>query len=422
MKFVVYSLGCKVNQYEGQAIVKRLAACGHHVSTEWEKADAYILNTCSITAEADKKSRQLVAKAARFNPNAPVYICGCSSQYASEQYQNRPNVRLISGTAGKNAFVEHIMSDITGQKRNAEADDSVKSLPVCYEDDLLPEATRTRAYIKIQDGCNNFCSYCIVPYLRGRSRSRPVESVLAEARTAATVSRELVLTGINLSAYGKDIGSDLETLIRALADIDARKRLGSLECGVISPSLLAAMRQAGFCDHFHLSLQSGCDSVLRRMNRHYDMCAFGAKVEMIRDVFPNAGITTDIITGFPEETDSEHRQSLENVERIAFSDIHVFPYSQRRGTVADSMRQVPQDIRIARAHTFGELKERLRQKFFDAQRGTQHNVYLETTAGDYAEGYTENYIKTYVLGAAVDTVVPVRLQENYLQGVKGELL
>ena len=158
------------------------------------------------------------------------------------------------------------------------------------------------------------------------------------------------------------------------------------------------------------------------MNRHYDMCAFGAKVEMIRDVFPNAGITTDIITGFPEETDSEHRQSLENVERIAFSDIHVFPYSQRRGTVADSMRQVPQDIRIARAHTFGELKERLRQKFFDAQRGTQHNVYLETTAGDYAEGYTENYIKTYVLGAAVDTVVPVRLQENYLQGVKGELL
>lgn len=421
MKFVVYSLGCKVNQYEGQAMAKRLSECGHDVSTEWEKADVYILNTCSITAEADKKSRQLVAKAARFNPNAPVYICGCSSQYAPEQYQNRPNVRLISGTAAKNAFIEHIMSDIIGGNL-PQTSESAKSLPLCYEDDLLPKATRTRAYIKIQDGCNHFCSYCIVPYLRGRSRSRPLESILAEARAAAAVSRELVLTGIDLSAYGKDIGIDFETLIRALAEIDARKRLGSLECGVISPALLTAMRQSGFCDHFHLSLQSGSDSVLRRMNRHYDIRAFGEKVDMIRDAFPNAGITTDIITGFPEETESEHRQSLENVERIAFSDIHVFPYSQRRGTVAASMRQVPPDVRIARAHVFGELKERLRQNFFDAQRGTEHTVYLETVAGDCAEGYTENYIKTYVSGAAVDTMVRVRLRENYLQGVKGEQL
>lgn len=421
MKFAVFSLGCKVNQYEGQAMAEKLAERGHTAVTDLQPADAYIFNTCSVTAEADKKSRQLIAKANRLNPDAPIYICGCSSQYAAEQYGAKKNVRLVIGTTGKTAFVDSILSDIESTTHSPIV--HIAELPKAYEETNVPKATRTRWYIKVQDGCNNFCTYCIIPYLRGRSRSRSIESILTEAKKAAAVSSEIVLTGVDISAYGRDIGTDLPSLVAALQDIPARKRISSLECGVISEGLLTAMQTAGFCDHFHLSLQSGCDTVLRRMNRHYTMQTFAEKVDMIRRFFPLAGITTDIITGFPEETELEHEQSYQAVENLAFSDIHVFPYSRRRGTVASAMSQVPQEIRIRRAHRFGALKERLRNDFFDRNFDTEHSVYFETVSPDgWAEGYTENYIKVYSPNVAANTVASVRIKEKFQQGVKGELV
>ncbi|MDE7394878.1 MAG: radical SAM protein, partial [Clostridiales bacterium] len=267
MKGVVFSLGCKVNTYEGQSIMRTLAEAGAIVSDKLETADFYIINTCSVTAEADRKSRQAVARVLKLNPNALVYICGCGSQNDPDAFLQKDNVRFVSGVGGKGKIAEAVLADL--KKEAHAAENRTCDLPKTYEDELFPHSTRTRSYIKVQDGCNNFCSYCIIPYLRGRSRSRSMLSIVEEATVAAAHSKELVLTGVDISAYGKDIGTDLTALVRALGPLSVRKRLGSLECTVVTDELLHAMRESGFCDHFHLSLQSGSSSVLKRMNRKY---------------------------------------------------------------------------------------------------------------------------------------------------------
>lgn len=245
LKVVVFSLGCKVNQYEGRAMVEKLEENGFYATDKLEPADAYIINTCSVTAEADKKSRQAVARMLKLNPNAKIYICGCSSQNNPAQYEDKPNIRMIFGSFGKISAISSIMSDIV-------LDDihkplvNVCSMPEKYEDDLSPELTKSRAFLKVQDGCNNFCSYCIVPYLRGRSRSRSIESVVAEAKDVCMKTREIVITGINVSAYGLDCGSSLSELIDALACVPVRKRFGSIECTIITDELLEKMKAAGF--------------------------------------------------------------------------------------------------------------------------------------------------------------------------------
>lgn len=416
MKFVVHTLGCKVNQYEGQAMIERLLELGHTATTDIEFADAYIFNTCSVTAEADRKSRQLLAKARKYNSEAPVYVCGCSSQNAPEQYEDRPNVHIISGTSAKMDLLNFIMSDIAGISGGR---NMVQQPPAIYEDNLRPKHTRKRAYIKIQDGCNHFCSYCIVPYLRGRSRSRSIDSVLAEARRSASETGEIVLTGIDLSAYGKDIGTDLTELIRAFKTVPVRKRLGSLECGIITDSFLEAVREADFCEHFHMSLQSGCDGVLKRMNRHYTVDTFMRNIEKIRAYFPDAGITTDIIAGFPAETEAEHRESFDNVRAMRFSDIHVFPYSVRKGTAAAGMEQVAVETRTRRAEEFGLLKRELKVRFLQSQLHTKQEVYFEEKE-DWAVGYTRNYIKTYAPASPGD-IKNILLKQIYKEGVKGEI-
>lgn len=418
MKVCVFSLGCKVNQYEGQAIADALRAAGAETAQELVAADVYLFNTCSVTAEADKKSRQLIAKARRLNPSAPVYIIGCSSQNNPAPYAERDSVIYISGTAGKKDVAARILSGHAA----APAVVDVRPLPSVYEEFAATGHSRTRAHIKIQDGCNNFCSYCIVPYLRGRSRSRSPEAVLAEARAAAAGTKEIVFTGIDLSSYGKDIGTDLVALIRDAGDINVRKRLGSLECGVISEPLLEAMRDSGFCPHFHLSLQSGSDTVLRRMNRHYTAADYAKKVDLIRGFFPDAGITTDIICGFPGETDIEHAASVAFTKAIGFSDIHVFPYSERAGTVAAAMPQpVDKRVRLARAAEMGEVKKALHAAFLRSMSGRVFPVYYEEVNDGLAHGYTGNYVKVYA-AATPGEIENTCLTTFYKDGIQGEIV
>lgn len=416
MKFVVFTLGCKVNKYESDAMMRKLSENSFEVSDRLEPADAYIINTCTVTAEADKKSRQAVSRVLKFNPNARVYIMGCSSQRDIMQYADKPNVALITGTASKCALLETVMAGIAPLNYPPSL---VAELPTVYEDEPFPLPSRTRSLLKVQDGCNNFCSYCIIPYVRGRSRSRALVSVVEEAKKQALETEEIVLTGINLSAYGKDIGSSLAELVRALADVNVRKRLGSLECEVIDEELLSAMRVGGFCDHFHLSLQSGCDAVLKAMNRHYDTHYYLEKVELIRKYFPNAGITTDIICGFPTETEENHAESLAFVEKVGFSDAHVFPYSKRDGTPAARLAQVKNSVKQRRASEMSFIASKSKTAFLESQRGKVYPVYLEEKEDGFSVGYTPNYIKVYAECESVKQVINLRMGEIYKEGVKG---
>ncbi len=412
MKFVVFSLGCKVNQYEGRSLIKELEDRGFEATDALEKADCYIINTCSVTAEADKKSRQAVARVLKLNPQAKVVICGCSSQNDPKPYENKPNVRLISGTSGKMSLIDSIMSDIVQGNR-------VVKPPLVYEDDLHGELTKTRGYIKVQDGCDNFCSYCIVPYLRGRSRSRKLESIVDEAKSMAEKTRELVVTGINVSAYGKDISLSLCDLVAALNDIPVRKRFGSLECTVIDEKLLSLMSVGGWCDSFHLSMQSGSDRILKKMNRKYTSSVFIEKCDLIRKHFPDAGITTDVIVGFPTETDEDFSDTVSTSQRAGFSLMHVFPYSVRPGTVAATMPQVEKSVALMRAKILREEAEKLHLKFLASQSGKIKEVYVEEEADGCTCGFASNYIKVYS-DQAPGSIVNLKLTEIFRDGIKGE--
>ena len=412
MKFVVFSLGCKVNQYEGRSIIKELENRGFEATDALEKADCYILNTCSVTAEADKKSRQAVARVLKLNPDAKVVICGCSSQNNPKPYENKPNVRLISGTSGKMSIIDSIMSDIV-------QGNIVKNPPSEYEDDLYGELTKTRGFIKVQDGCNNFCSYCIVPYLRGRSRSRKLESIVKEAKSMAEKTLEIVVTGINVSAYGKDISLSLCDLVEALNDIPVRKRFGSLECNVIDERLLSLMVKGGWCDSFHLSMQSGSDRILKKMNRKYTSSIFIEKCDLIRKYFPDAGITTDVIVGFPTETEEDFADTVSTSQRAGFSQMHVFPYSVRPGTVAASLPQVDKAVAFSRAKILRDVADDLHARFLTSQLGKIKEVYVEEETEEYSCGFSSDYIKVYSHEKPGE-IVKLKMTEIFRDGIKGE--
>ncbi|MBR2485244.1 MAG: MiaB/RimO family radical SAM methylthiotransferase, partial [Clostridia bacterium] len=288
-KIVVFTLGCKVNQYDSDAMLNILSAGGFDVSDEMEVADIYIINTCAVTAEAERKSRQTVTKILKLNPDAEIYVCGCASQRDKIQF-DREGVRYVSGTDGKIALAKELVEKVQNDVDMPECSFEIGKE---FEENDGVLSLRTRHYIKVQDGCNNFCSYCIIPYLRGRSRSRDLEGIKAELDKAVTVAKEIVLTGINLSAYGKDKDSSLADLLRAVKDYPVRMRLGSLEVGVIDRDLLDATKEMyDFCPHFHLSLQSGDDETLKKMNRHYTTAEYESAVKLIREYYPNAAITT----------------------------------------------------------------------------------------------------------------------------------
>lgn len=383
MKASVFNLGCKVNQYEGDSLLRAIHERGIQVVDGLEYADVYILNTCAVTAEAERKSRQAVARIRRINPNAKLFVCGCASQRNPSQFVDKQGVVYVGGTSHK-----MLLSALD------EAIDSDFEITPHYEDDMRSMLTKTRAFIKIQDGCNNFCSYCIVPYLRGRSRSRSVDSILSECMEKSAVCDEIVLTGIDISSFKCEDGRGLDGLLKKLSSVDCYIRLGSLEVGVVTSELLKATSQLKhFCPHFHLSLQSGSDRVLRSMNRHYDTEEYAARVELIRSVYPNASITTDIIVGFPTETDEDFDECCKFVRRIGFADIHVFPYSPRSGTVAFKLGKLSNDVVAPRCARLDTLKRECVRAKLQSVANTVTTVLTEECKDGYVCGYTPDYVR-----------------------------
>lgn len=413
MKIAVISLGCKVNTCESESIATKLRSLGHIVVNEFEKADAYIINTCAVTQEAEKKSRQCVARVRKYNKNAKIYIIGCASEKDPEQFLSK-NAEYIGGTS----FKEKVCDLPVGTDK--------EEIPETYEYMTYSDNSRTRAFVKIQDGCNNFCSYCIIPYVRGRSRSRAIDDILCECNLKALSTQEIVLTGINVSAYGVDIGTNLVNLVKALSSVNSRIRFSSLEVNVITDQLLQAMKNAGnFCDHFHLSLQSGDNDVLKSMNRKYTREEYMDKCNLIRKYFPFSAITTDIIVGFSTETDQAFENTYNLAESVRFADIHVFPYSRRAGTRAYSWKPVDPVTVKQREEKLLALKKELKREFSESALGSTLEVLAEYKEGGFAEGYSKNYIRVYfnVDGEAqLGKIYSVKITDLYKDGVKGEVV
>lgn len=406
MRIAVFTLGCKTNLYESGQIVSALCAAGHDAFHGLESADVFVLNTCAITAEAEKKSRQLVTRARKLNPNCRVVVVGCASEKNPAQFEGLANVTIVKGVAGKTKVVDEILGEGV----------DVEQIPSAYEETVTSTQEHTRAFVKIQDGCNNFCTYCIVPYLRGRSRSRRVADVVAEIKQANAA--ETVITGIDISQFGRDTDESLPMLFEALSGVPTRLRLGSLEAGVVTEELLQALTHVNFCPHFHLSLQSGCDATLKRMNRKYDTARYFAAVEAIRRVFPTAAITTDVIVGFCGETDEEFAETLAFVQKVGFADVHVFPYSPRQGAVSAKWKDTDPAVKKHRAEVLGELKLQLKERFALANKGSVQRVLVEEIVDGKAVGYTPNYLRVYFDAdpLTVGTLVDVVVGEPYADG------
>ena len=407
----VFNLGCKTNQYECDEIAGALISAGVSVTEKLGYADKYIINTCAVTAEAERKSRQIISRVEKYNPEAEIFIVGCAAEKNPGFYVDK-GVKYLSGVGGKYNVVKFLRSPA----RKEFYPKTEFEYPIA-----LPAVTRTRALVKIQDGCNNFCSYCVIPYLRGRARSRRADDCVREIEKLSRLTREIVLTGINLSAYGSDTGESLAGLIRALKDIDVRLRLGSFYAEGIDDELLTALKGLKrFCPHFHLSLQSGSDAVLKAMNRKYTASEYLEKVALIRTYFPLASVTTDIIVGFPGERDADFGDSLLLAEKAEFSDIHIFPFSAREGTVAFKFKKTDKSIVKEREAVLSELKAKLRRNYLEKMSDVRQRVLFESEENGYRLGYSEYYIKFYVDTAAeYGIIVPT---EIFSDGLKGELL
>lgn len=408
MKIVVYTLGCKVNKYESESMMLVLSKLGHEVFSTLQFADVYIINTCAVTNEAEKKSRQTIAKCKALNPNAKILVCGCASEKNAKQFADLKNVTYVSGVANKLKMVNNL--DSTGidiEKHSPMYDDTFKAVP-----------TQTRAYIKIQDGCNNFCSYCIIPYLRGRSRSRNIISVLNEIDELSKQVKEIVITGIDVSDYKIDDKKSLDVLIEKLEPYkDIRFRLSSLEQGVVDEKLIAACKKVNMCPHFHLSLQSGSDTVLKRMNRKYKIKDYLKTVKLIRKNFENPNISTDIIVGFPKETEKEFKQTYNFAKKVKFANIHIFPYSIRSGTVAEKMPQIDGKIKKIREKKLEKLNKKLNRNYIKKSKKQILTVLTEQKENGFVIGHTENYIKCYIPDdVPLNTFVKVKIKQRYLDG------
>lgn len=393
--FSITTLGCKVNQYESEAMSELFEDRGYQKVEESEVADIYVINTCTVTNLSDRKSRQVIRKAKRENPEAIVAVVGCYSQTAPEEVKSIEGVDIVLGTTERS----NIVNLVEQYQMDGELIDAVRSLDGDYEFqpiNISKESDMTRAYMKVQDGCNRFCTYCIIPYARGRIRSRSVEDSVNEAKRLALAGyKEIVLTGIHIGSYGKDINSKLIELIEKIAKVEGieRIRMSSVEPMTITEDFLKRAKNTGkFCDHFHLSLQSGCDKILKEMNRRYTTKEYKSVVELIRKYMPNAGITTDIIVGFPGETDEDFETTYEFVKEIRFSRIHVFKYSIRDGTpAAKRTDQVHGLIKHERSQRLIELNNKLMIEFASKQEELEV-LFEEEIEGKYL-GYSTNYLR-----------------------------
>ena len=388
------TLGCKVNQYETEAISELFVNNGYNIVPFDEKADVYLINTCSVTNIGDRKSRQMIRRAKKTNPESIIIVTGCYAQTASDEVLEIEGVNLVIGTKDRANIVE-IANTLTPHSRINLVGDIMHNHK--FEELKVTKYTdRTRAFIKIQEGCNQFCSYCIIPFARGRCRSKPLEVLRDELKMLADAGhREIVLVGINLAFYGMEYGLRLADAVEECCRISGieRVRLGSLEPEVISDDdLLRLSRCPQFCPQFHLSLQSGSDSVLRRMNRRYTTAEYYDLVCRIRKIFPDASFTTDIMTGFPKETEEEFVQSLEFAEKVGFAKIHVFQYSPRKGTVAEKMPQLSKKIKAERADRLKALGSQLQEKYLRNLVGKTVPVLFEReNSTEFHHGYAPDY-------------------------------
>lgn len=392
-----YTLGCKVNLYETEAMKSLFQNRGYTV-TENDDADVFVINTCTVTAVGDKKSRQMIRRAKKCNENAIVAVVGCYAQVSPEQVAKMPEVDLILGTSGRKNIVDYV-EQYSGEKMNM----VLKDIPSVYEDIASDTQSRTRATIKIQDGCRSFCSYCIIPYARGPLRSRKPEDIINEVtELAAKGYKEFVFVGINLAAYSCE-GLKLGDVVEAVCRIDGvlRVRLGSLEPNVFTPRFLDIIKnQPKLCRHFHISLQSGCTETLKRMNRHYTAEKYLDYLEKIRNIIPDVNFTTDVMTGFPGETEEEFAKSIETVKKAGFGSIHVFPYSIRPGTPAAEMKnQIDGNVKHKRAEQMIMLGEQLQKEKLKSYVGKTVEVLFETEIeNNMWEGFTNNYLRVIAEG------------------------
>ena len=428
MKFTCYTLGCKVNQYETQAMEQQLTALGHTLCKNGEDCDAVIVNTCTVTAVADRKNRTLIRRLRREHPNAVIGVCGCYAQINPGEIAAL-GVDVISGSAGREEFVQRLLQKLCDSTQGAEiqVDEALRRRSF----ELLPAgglAERTRAMLKVQDGCNNFCSYCIIPYARGPVRSLPLETAAAQARGLAGEGyREIVVTGIEIASWGLDFkdGSRLPQLIAALCEAapEVRVRLGSLEPRVIDAEFCRLADYPNLCPQFHLSMQSGCDTVLKRMRRKYDTARYLQGVEDLKRTFPGCAVTTDMIVGFPGETEEEFLQSLEFIRRCGFAHMHIFPYSRREGTPAAAMpEQVPKAVKEERARRAGAVAKELREAFDTAMLGSVQEVLFEQLEDGFFTGHAPNGVKVYAAGEALhNRLLRVRIEGLREDGVFGAL-
>ena len=396
MKVKVITLGCKVNQYESEAMLSSLLKNGFTVAEDKEKADVVLLNSCTVTAESDRKVRQLFRRAKKDNPDAVMVLSGCMAQAFPNDAERLEEADIILGTSNRKRLLPHLMTFLSTRQRIIDIEPHTNDEK--FERLQVDSFTgRTRAFVKIEDGCNRFCSYCIIPYARGRVRSKPLEDLKAEIQAlAAHGFKEVVLTGINLSAYGQEFGLHLCDAIEAACAVDGieRVRLGSLEPEQLSEDVIRRMaKQPKLCQQFHLSLQSGCDATLKRMNRHYTADDYRTIVKNLRAAFENVAITTDIMVGFAGETDEEFTSSLAFAEEIAFAKVHVFAYSRRPGTKAYNMGdQLTNAVKEQRSREMIRATTETQKKFFTEQVGRTESVLFEREIipGVY-EGYSMNY-------------------------------
>ena len=409
MKVAIYTLGCKVNQYETQAMEQELRRRGHEVVEFSAPADAYVVNSCSVTAVSDQKSRQMLHRIRREHPAAVAALCGCYPQTHVEDVR-KLDVDLIAGTGDRVGFID-LLEQAVEEKRPMEAIDRAFDRRTF---EVLPAggmAERTRAMLKVEDGCVNFCTYCIIPYARGPVRSLPLDKAMEQAaQLKADGYREIVLTGIEISSWGKDLknGQTLIDLVEAIcaAAPGVRVRLGSLEPRTITEDFCRrAAALPDLCPQFHLSMQSGCDATLKRMNRKYDTARFAQSVALLNQYFEHPAITTDMITGFPEETEEEFMETLAFIRRCGFAQMHIFPYSIRPGTPAAEMTQVPKAVKEDRARRAAAVAAEMRRDYLTACVGKLYPVLFEQPRDGRFFGHAPNYMEVLAEGENLHNVV-----------------
>ena len=420
----LHNLGCKVNSYETEAMAQLLEEAGYEIVDFEEKADVYIINTCSVTNVADKKSRQMLHRAKKQNPEALVVAAGCYVQAAEAELKEDSAVDLLIGNNRKKDLISILEAYESGVQEDAVID--INHTKEYEALSVTQTAEHTRAYVKVQDGCNQFCSYCIIPYARGRVRSRPASEVCQEIESLARAGyQEVVLTGIHLSSYGLDLeGESLLSLIQAVHQIDGirRIRLGSLEPRIVTEEFAAALAgMEKFCPHFHLSLQSGCDATLSRMNRRYTAEEYERTCELLRRTFDQPALTTDVIVGFPGETEEEFEETLAFLKRIRLFETHVFKYSRRRGTRAAVMEnQIPEQVKTERSRILMELDRENSEAYILEQRGRDVEILIEEkmvlNGTEYQVGHTKEYIRAAVIAEQdlTNRIVSARI-ENMLE-------